>query len=443
MKKTTKRILSMTLAAMMTATLFAGCTPAKEDDGKTDSGSPASTSKKEIVLKMPSFMVGTNVAAPYFVKLIEGFNEENKGEIKVEVEEIPSDQAYVDKMKILLQSSSLPDVISTKQGLDAMVIEAGFATDFIPTLNEDAAWKTAMGGDEVINNSTNFKDGKLYSVGEAKDIIGYFYNKEIFEKAGVTPAKTWDEWMTNCEKIKAAGFDPIAIMTGENAWTANLLLSAMVGSMSDEGNKFMNTMYPTSYENPDMIKGLTMMQTILKNYTTKDAIGANYSIAANSFYSGKSAIIANGTWMIPDFSNTDKCEAGFDKKVGYAAFPDGIISAVRTGYAVTAKGEEQQKAALKLVKYLTDDNAQQIGLDMLQLCPISPNVKITDEFKTANPIFAELIEASRTVKYQYKHFDLIAQPVIGDAWQNLYPALAYDKMTPEAFAKELTTLANK
>lgn len=455
MKKRMVKMVGLMLMATMSMSAFVGCaksgetsvpstdTTTTKTEEKKEESKTEDTAQKEVVLKVPTYMTGTNVAAPYFKQLIDGFNAENAGKIKVELEDIPSDQAYVDKMKILIQSSSLPDIIFAKNGLDSMIIDAGLAADFLPTLNADAEWKTSMGGDYVINNSPNFKDGKLYSVGEAKDVIGYFYNKEIFDEVGITPAQTWDEWMSNCEKIKAAGYDPIAFMTGENAWTTNLILSAIVGSLSDEGNAFMNTMYPTNYETPEMIKGLEMIQTMLKEYTSADAVGANYSIAANNFLSGKAAIIANGPWMIPEFSDPDKCEVGFDQKVGYTAFPGGLISAVRPGYVVASKGEAEREAAIKLVKYLTDDNAQQIGLDMLQLCPVSPNVEITDTFKQANPIFAEMIDSSRQVKYQYKHLDMITQPVISDAWQNLYPALVYDKMTPAEFAKELTALANK
>ena len=39
----------------------------------------------------------------------------------------------------------------------------------------------------------------------------WFYNVEIFEKVGVEPPKTWDEFVDVCAKIEAAGYQPLAI----------------------------------------------------------------------------------------------------------------------------------------------------------------------------------------------------------------------------------------
>src|SRR5258708_2770065 len=41
--------------------------------------------------------------------------------------------------------------------------------------------------------------------------IMWFYNKEIFAKAGVQPPTTWDEFAEVCAKIKAIGVTPVAI----------------------------------------------------------------------------------------------------------------------------------------------------------------------------------------------------------------------------------------
>jgi len=38
----------------------------------------------------------------------------------------------------------------------------------------------------------------------------WFYNKEMFDKAGVQPPKTWPEWIDVCEKLKQSGTTPIA-----------------------------------------------------------------------------------------------------------------------------------------------------------------------------------------------------------------------------------------
>lgn len=50
--------------------------------------------------------------------------------------------------------------------------------------------------------------------------VGFYYNKTIWKKAGLTgPPATWEEFMTQCEKVRAAGFIPVAMPADfENTW---------------------------------------------------------------------------------------------------------------------------------------------------------------------------------------------------------------------------------
>ena len=235
--------------------------------------------------------------------VIDEFNKKYEGKIKVNIEELPSDSAYVDKMKTLAASNALPDVVIGKEGIRELAVKNGQAVDLIPLLEEDAEWKEEVGEGAIEYN----KDGDaLYSIANQKQIIGYFYNKAMFEDAGIKPAETWDEFMSNNEKLKEAGYTPLALMTGENCWTTNLWLVAMIGTDGEAGNEFMNTFHPESYENDSVVKALGMIQECLAEYTTSDAVGALAANAMNNFEQGKTAMIANGPWMTPDFEDPEK-----------------------------------------------------------------------------------------------------------------------------------------
>ena len=48
---------------------------------------------------------------------------------------------------------------------------------------------------------------------------GMFYRKDLFEKVGISgEPKTWDQFLDDCKKLKAAGITPIAV-AGRDAWT--------------------------------------------------------------------------------------------------------------------------------------------------------------------------------------------------------------------------------
>jgi raffinose/stachyose/melibiose transport system substrate-binding protein len=455
MKKKFTKVLAPVLAATMVMSMAACGQKATQNTGSSSSTSATTetqddtatqdtTSSEPVEISYATFMVGSHASAAAEEQIIKEFNEQYEGKIKVVVEELPSDDAFVDKMKILASSKTLPDVVIGKNGIRELAIENGQAVDLKPYLDADAEWMKYVGEGAMNYNMTD--DGKVYSISNQRQVIGYFYNKEMFEAAGITPAKTWDEFMENNQKLKDAGYTPLALMTGENAWTTNLWLAAMIGTSGEEGNKFMNTAYPESYSNDMVVNGLSMIQTCLKEYTTPDAIGAIYANAANNFEQGNVAMIANGPWMCPDFTDTTKSAEGFGDKVGVALYPeDGLIAQYEVGYILCTNGksQEEQDAALEFLKFKTGKHAQEVFLLSAGVLPLTDNVELSAEYREANPLLAELIEISGDAKYTFGNLDNNAYASVIDAFAVTYPELAYDEMTPAELADYLTNAAEQ
>lgn len=445
MKKSLSKAIVLLLSLTMVMSLTACGNKADKDTSTSNAGGKTEeTSSEPVEISYATFMVGAHTSAAAEAEVISAFNKKYEGKYKVVVEELPSDNAFVDKMKVLASSKTLPDVLIGKNGIRELAIDNGQAVNIKPFLDEDAEWMKFVGEDAMNYNME--EDGSVYSVSNQRQNIGYFYNKEMFEKAGVTPAKTWDEFMSNNAKLKKAGFTPLALMTGENAWTTNLWLAAMIGTDGAEGNAFMNTSYPTNYSNSSVIKALEMIQTCLKEYTTPDAVGALYANAANNFEQGNVAMIANGPWMCPDFTDETKSIPGFGDKVGVALYPeDGLVSQFEVGYILCTNGKskEEQKGALEFLKFKTGEYAQSVFLEKAGVLPLTDNVKLSDEYKAANPILTDLINLSGSAKYTFQNIDNTAFTAIVDETAVRYPELAYDEITPKEFADKLTKVAEQ
>lgn len=228
MKRQLKKAAVLALSAAMVMGM-SGCGKKEEPAASATTASAAEETKTEaaagetaagvekaaevITISYPTYRVGTHLSADSEAALIEGFNEKFKGVYEVKIEELPSDEAYADKMKILAASKELPDVVEGKNGVRELAIANGQAVDLTSFINEDEEYKKVIGDAAIRANTV---DGKLYSIANGNQIIGYFYNSEMFEKAGIQPAETWEEFMSNCDKLSAAGFAPISMMTGEN-----------------------------------------------------------------------------------------------------------------------------------------------------------------------------------------------------------------------------------
>ncbi|TXK76623.1 ABC transporter substrate-binding protein [Paenibacillus sp. N3.4] len=290
MKQTTKRILVAMVCGVMTLNLM-GC------NTKTESASTStatSTKKQPVTLKIATYWVGTLPEAAFFKKLVEEFPKSKLGEgVTLEVEEIPGADAYAQKMKLLISSGDLPDIIqATGANYLDLAVKSGKVTDLTPYFNADEDWKGLFDQKSLDYNS---RDGKIYGVPYTKEVGTMYYNKELFKKAGIAEfPKTWDEFFIVCEKLKAANITPIALDTAEYGWFTSLMLCSMIGTSGTNGNKWMNTAFPKDYTSPEVISAFANIQKLFKNYTTKDAVGGNWVVPTNHFEKGEVAMIANG-----------------------------------------------------------------------------------------------------------------------------------------------------
>ncbi len=437
----------MVIAILIT---FAGCqgnsggnagASGTADQSSTGQTAGSTGNTEPVKISYPNYRVGTHVNAAYEAKILENFKKKYAGQIELNIEELPSDKAYEDKIKVLLASGDPPDVVAAMPALQQLALKGNLFVDLKPYLDADPEWKDAIGEDAI---KANTFDGKVVSASEGRSVAGYYYNKEMFEKAGIKPAATWDEWFTNLDALKKTGVIPVALMTGENSWTTNLILASIIGTSGEAGNTFMNTPNCTNYETPEFIDALTKVQKMLQEYTSKDALGATYNVAANNFLSGKAAIIANGIWMTSDFVNTEKTSPDFDKKVGIAVYPgSGLFSIYDQGFMVLSKDKEHADAAAKLVKAHDELDAQKLFLDLCSNFPLNPSVQPSEEFKANNPLFTDLNSALANTTYKYRFMNGIDYPNVEDAFSQLYPALAMGKLTPADMAKKLTETAKK
>lgn len=396
----------------------------------------------EIVINYPTFQVGANTAAPVVAELVNRFNEEYAGQYRIEIEEVPGDENYSDKITVQIASSeSLPPVVyGAGQKLLDLALQADVVKDITEDVKADPEW------DGMYTESwmdINARDGKIYASSSESEMIGYFYNKELFEQAGIDgPAATWDEFFEDLDKLKEAGITPLAMDTADGAWCTQLLIGAYLAS-TEEGMEFLKTKFPTDYNNDAMIDAMAKAQELYQNYTTLDAVGGAYENAANNFFSGNVAIICNGPWMISDFSDESKTEAGFADKVGAAAYPGGFVyDAPIEGMFVTKQDDpDLEAAAVAMVKFFTSNEAQALALDMEGMVPASADVEISDEILEKYPILGEFLTAAAECENRASTLTGNMVPGLEDVWDNELPNLASGASSPEDFCQVLTDFA--
>ena len=357
-RKNVMRILSLAAAA---ALVGCGGGNSKSDIQNTDDGKKAVSESKAASdgeeVKIPIIITtGANDSMDIQMRqVIEDFNEEYKGRYQMDVEYLAgAADDYRSKLKMLNASDSLPALIEVgaEPAFYDMLVENGRLVDVAPYLEEDAEWKGQLMPQGIETFTRD--DGKMYKIPPSGlQLAGMYYNKELFAKAGIeTFPETWDDFWKACDKLKEAGIPTLSLHTTETAWCPLLLATSYMGS-TEEGQKFMAQQFPDNFDNQEFKKAVEILKKEFE-YTTSDAVGGTYALAANNFFSGNTAMIANGPWMMTSLTDPDYASEGFADKVGYAKYPGDVMvgSIEQSSWCITTDyGQDVIDGALAFMKY--------------------------------------------------------------------------------------------
>lgn len=218
-----KKILAIGCAVSMMAGMMTGCGSSGTDNGNgaasdsvetaTETGTKAATgaydgqaleNAGDITLTM--MVSGTEYDNDFETKLLPALVKEKWPNVTLEVTKLPDDNYYT-ALKTRLASGECPDIILVQPmyaGSNSCygLAEAGYLTP----LNDLKAL-------ELVNDIEAMTyENNVYAFSGSVSILGTYYNKDMFEEVGITEEpKTWAALLEACEKLQAAGHQPITM----------------------------------------------------------------------------------------------------------------------------------------------------------------------------------------------------------------------------------------
>lgn len=167
-------------------------------------------------------------------------------------------------------------------------------------------------------------DDKIYAIpGETTSTVVLYFNKAVFEEAGVEPPETWDDVLDLVEVFKAKGIAPFAL-AGQSRWTEMMYVEYMVDRIGGP-QIFQNVLdgKPDAWSDPAVLDALTKLQDLVKAGGFVDGFS---SIAPDSgadlalLYTGKAAMLVQGTWTYGSFVE-DGGDFVQNGDLGFTTFP--------------------------------------------------------------------------------------------------------------------------
>ena len=149
--------------------------------------------------------------------------------------------------------------LSTGEGADVINYNSG---SLLQALNPDKSLVDLSGESWQKDVDDNFKkvvstDNGNYGAPFGTSFAGgVMYNKKVYDKLGLSVPTSWDQFISNSEKIKAAGITPVEQTYGDT-WTSQLFILADFASItaqqSDWATKY--TAHKESYADQPALAG--------------------------------------------------------------------------------------------------------------------------------------------------------------------------------------------
>ena len=312
-----RRILSILLAAVVTAGTLLGCGSTKENTG-TDKAAEAS---EEIAADTTSDTEAATDAEPVEITiaypsddgaeeklniLIDEFNKSYPN-IKVNYILIPfsSWPDYITKLKTMVAGGTGPDVARLAvEGIQSFVAD-GMALPFDDFIAENADLMEELGVNDIHPNiNAPFQvDGKTYGFAWDWNNIVMFLNKDVFAEKNIElPGSDWnkDKFLEIAQTLtyekdgeKVYGTVAPTDYFTVTAWLYNNNASVLNEDMTE-----------CTLNSPEAIETIQFLHDLVYKYEVAPAPSAGLD-TSNLFMNGQIAMLGNGRWSIASLANNN------------------------------------------------------------------------------------------------------------------------------------------
>ncbi|MCD7438399.1 extracellular solute-binding protein [Streptomyces lincolnensis] len=320
------RVRLVTAAAFTAATALAvtGC----------GSGSSGSSAKSIKVVYWQNLDSTNKLQATFLASMVKQFTQANPGTKVTLVPVTASENDYYTKIQLMMRSpATAPDLVYE----DTALINSDIAGGYLKPLDSyTAKWADwAQYADAAKGAVSGAADGKVYGVPDNTDTRGIWYNKQLFQKAGITvpwQPKTWADVLTAARTIKAKLPDvtPLNLYTGTAGGEASSMQGfemLLYGTPAGDKSLYDASQKKWVVGGKGFKDALDFVHTVYNQGlgpAKEQALGANFgtTVGTELLPQGKLAMDIDGSWMPNNWSSSAaKPWTEWQSVMGTAAMP--------------------------------------------------------------------------------------------------------------------------
>jgi raffinose/stachyose/melibiose transport system substrate-binding protein len=344
-------------------------------------------------------------------------------------------EAFKAKLTTVMQSGEPPDIFqSWGGGTFNQQVEAGLLKDITADLQADAAWRDSFAPGAL---GVYSYQGQNYGVPWDMGMVGFWYNKALFEQAGIdAPPTTWAEFLADVQTLKDAGITPISIGEGDK-WPGmhywNYLATRLCGQAG-----FNAALDRTgSFADPCFVEaGAKLQELIALEPFQEGFLGAVHDDMQAAFGNGKAAMELSGQWAPTVQAANSADQVGVGENLGLFGFPAveggaGAGTDVVGGGNGFAIGKNAEAEAVDFVKYLTSVANQTIVAEHGSGIPVVRGA----ESGLTDPNMLQVQQAFAAAEYFQLYYDQFLPPATGSVLNDSVQGIFAGTLTPEQVAQ--------
>lgn len=417
--------LAASAAAGVSMTALSGC------GGDSDGGSSGTTTIEWWNIST------TQPTKDVWAALAKRFEAQNP-KVKVKIVQLENDP-YKSKMTALTASGKLPDIFHTwGGGVLRQQIDAG--------LVEDLTDKSKGWGDGLLSVAREpyLVDDKVYGIPFDIGMIGFWYNKALFKKAGLgAPPTTWSGFLDAVKKLKSAGITPLALAGKEKwpgmyYWAYLAMRTAGIEALrkANDDKDFTGDGFVQAGRHLEELVDLQPFQ--------KGFLGAAYSTPtgqAATMGNGKAAMELMGQWAPVVEADAGK---GLGADLGFFPFPaveggQGAITEVFGGGGGHALRKGAPQAAVDFLKFFASATTDTELVKKTGVLPVVPAAESALTDPNLSAVQAQLKAATGFQLY----LDQAYAPAVGQEVNDSVAGLIAGSKSPQQVAESITKVAKE
>jgi raffinose/stachyose/melibiose transport system substrate-binding protein len=353
-------------------------------------------------------------------------------------------EAFKTKMTTVMQSGQPPDIFqSWGGGVMNAYATAGLLKDITADLDANgSAWRNTFSPGAL---GVYAYKGKNYGVPWDMGMVGFWYNKALFAKAGIAkPPATWSELLDDVKKLKAAGITPIALGEGDK-WPGAFWWEYMAVRVGGQAAFDAAQSRKGAFTDQPFVDAGKKLQELaaLKPFQA-GFLGATWGDEATAMGNGKAAMDLMGQWAPGAFNDNSPDKKGIGDNLAWFPFPAveggaGAATDALGGGNGFALGKNAPPEAVDFVKYLTRSESQ---VQCAQAGFCVPVVK-GGEAGLTDPLLKLVQQGAAAAKYFQLYYDQYLPPAMGSVVNDSVQGVFAGTLTPEKAAQALEDSAKK